>query len=108
LSPRGLLVFAALGPDSFVEWRSVLAMEGLPSGVPDLPAIPGVIEEEYLTPDKDSLSFLRRIKAIGGLTPQEGYRPLPPGALRRAIRATNLRFGGRVTWHVVYGWLERT
>jgi len=107
LSPRGLLVFAALGPDSFVEWRSVLAMEGLPSGVPDLPAIPGVIEEEHLTPDKDSLSFLRRIKAIGGLTPQEGYRPLPPGALRRAIRAMNLRFGGRVTWHVVYGQLER-
>jgi len=108
LSPGGMLVFAGLGADSFAEWRAVLASEGLPSGVPDLPAIPGVIEEEHLTPDKDSLSFLRRIKSVGGLTPQEGYRPLPPGALRRAIRATNARFGGRVTWHIVYGRLERT
>jgi malonyl-CoA O-methyltransferase len=107
LSPKGALVFASLGPESFAEWRTVLDSEGLPSGLPYLPAIPGVIEEEYLTPDDDALSFLRRIKAIGGLTPQEGYRPLPPGALRRAIRATNLRFGGRVTWHIVYGRLER-
>lgn len=108
LSPGGVVMFASLGPDSFAEWRTALAIEDLPSGVPNLPAIPGVIEEEYLTPDKDSLSFLRRIKAIGGLTPQEGYQPLPPGALRRAIRATNLRFGGRVTWHIVYGRLQRS
>jgi malonyl-CoA O-methyltransferase len=107
LSPGGVVMFANLGPDSFVEWRTVLAIEGLPSGVPHFPAIPGVIGEEYVTPDKDSLSFLRRIRAIGGLTPQEGYQSLPPGALRRAIRATNLRFGGRVTWHIVYGRLER-
>lgn len=107
LSPGGFLMFASLGPDSFAEWRTVLSTESLPSGIPHLPAMPGVIEEEYLTPDDDALSFLRRIKAVGGLTPQEGYRPLPPGALRRAIRATNLRFGGRVTWHIVYGRLER-
>jgi len=107
LSPGGVVMFAGLGPNCFAEWRTVLATEGLPSGVPDLPALPGVIQEEHLTPDKDSLSFLQRIKAIGGLTPQQGYRPLPPGRLRRAIRATNLRFGGRVTWHIVYGRLER-
>lgn len=107
LAPGGVLLFATLGPNCFAEWRTVLAAEGLPSGAPRLPEMPCVVEEEHLTPDKDSLSFLRRIKAIGGLTPQEGYRPLPPGALRRAIRAMNLRFGGRVTWHVVYGQLER-
>ena len=107
LAPGGVLLFATLGPDSFAEWRTVLATEGLPSGIPDLPALPGVVEEELLTPDNDSLSFLRRMKAVGGLTPRQGYRPLSPGALRRAIRATNLRFGGRVTWHIVYGRLER-
>jgi malonyl-CoA O-methyltransferase len=67
-----------------------------------------LVEEQHLTPDNDSLSFLRRMKAVGGLTPREGYAPLTPGALRRAIRAANLRFGGRVTWHIVYGRLERT
>ena len=107
LAPGGTILFAGLGPESFAEWRTVLDTEGLPSGVPDLPALPGVLEDEHLTPDKDSLSFLRRIKAIGGFTPQDGYTPQSSGALRRAIRATNLRFGGRVTWHVVYGRLER-
>jgi malonyl-CoA O-methyltransferase len=107
LAPNGVLLFAALGPESFAEWRAVLASEGLPSGISDLPAIPGLVEEEHLTPDNDSLSFLRRMKAVGGLTPREGYAPLTPGALRRAIRAANLRFGGRITWHIVYGQLER-
>ncbi len=107
LAPDGVLVFATLGPDSYAEWRSVLAAEGLPSGIADLPPLPGVVEEEYLTPDHDSLAFLRRMKAVGGLTPREGYAPLSPGALRRAIKSTNLRFGGRVTWHIVYGRLER-
>jgi malonyl-CoA O-methyltransferase len=107
LAPEGVLLFATLGPDSFAEWRTVLATEGLPSGIPGLPPLPGVVEEERLTPDNDSLSFLRRMRAVGGLTPRDGYRPLSPGALRRAIRATNLRFGGRVTWHIVYGRLER-
>jgi malonyl-CoA O-methyltransferase len=107
LAPNGVLLFATLGPESFAEWRTVLESEGLPSGVPDLPPIPGVVEEERLTPDNNSLSFLRRMQAVGGLTPREGYAPLSPGALRRAIRATNLRFGGRVTWHIVYGRLER-
>ncbi len=108
LAPGGVLLFATLGPDSFAEWRTMLATERLPSGIPDLPAIPGVVEEEHLTPDNDSLSFLRRMKAVGGLTPREGYAPLSAGALRRVIRATNERFGGRVTWHIVYGRLERT
>lgn len=108
LAPGGQLLFAMLGPDSFAEWRTVLATEGLPSGIADLPPLPGVVEEEHLTPDNDSLSYLRRMKAVGGLTPREGYAPLSAGALRRAIRATNLRFGGRVTWHIVYGRLERT
>lgn len=108
LAPHGLLLFAALGPDSFAEWRTVLATERLPSGISELPEIPGVVEEEHLTPDNDSLSFLRRMRAIGGITPREGYAPLMPGMLRRAIRATNLRFGGRITWHIVYGRLERT
>ncbi len=107
LAPGGVLLFAALGPESFAEWRSVLARERLRSGLTELPKLPGVIEEERRSPDTDAVAFLRRIKAIGGVTPREGYEPLSPGALRRAIRAANTRFGGRVTWHIVYGRLER-
>jgi len=103
LAPGGALMFATLGPNSFAEWRAVLAKEDLPAGTPHLPPLPGIIEEEHLTPDNDSLSFLRRMKAVGGLTPRDGYLPLSPGGLRRAIRATDLRYGGRVSWHIVYG-----
>ena len=33
LAPSGILLYATLGPDSFAEWRGVLAREGLPSGL---------------------------------------------------------------------------
>jgi malonyl-CoA O-methyltransferase len=106
LSPSGVMLYATLGPDSFAEWRAVLASEGLPSGLADISPLPGVVEEERLVPDTDTLSFLRRMKAVGGLTPREGYTPLSPGALRRAVRATDAKFGGRITWHIVYGALN--
>src|SRR5918996_2171706 len=102
LAPNGLLLYATLGPDSFAEWREVLADEALPSGLLEIPPLPGVLEEERLVPYADALSFLRRMKAVGGLTPRERYAPLSPGALRRAIRAANVKHGGRVTWHIVY------
>ena len=105
LAPGGILLYATLGPESFAEWRATLAAEGLPSGLVGLPALPGVVEEERLTPDAGALSFLRRIKAVGGLTPQEGYAPLAPGSLRRAIRAADAH-GRRMTWHIVYGSLK--
>lgn len=106
LAPDGVLLYATLGPDSFVEWRAALAEEALPSGLVGLPQLPGVVEEERLVPDIDTLSFLRRIKAVGGLTPTEGYAPLSPGALRRAMRAADETFAGRITWHIVYGALR--
>jgi len=103
LSPQGVLLYATLGPDSFAEWRKVLASASLPAGLAEIKPLQGVAEEQRLVPDADTLSFLRRMKAVGGLTPREGYVPLSPGQLRRAIHAADDRFGGRITWHIVYG-----
>jgi malonyl-CoA O-methyltransferase len=103
LTPRGALVYATIGTASFPEWRDVLARENLPSGLIDVPELPGIADEERLVVDADALSFLRRMQAIGGLTPKEGYVPLSAGALRRAIRQADVLHGGRITWHIVYG-----
>lgn len=103
LAPGGVLLYATVGGNSFPEWRDVLACEGLPIGVLDIPDLPGIVDEQRIVADKDALGFLRRMKAVGGLTPREGYAALPPGRLRRAIRATDEEYGGRITWHIVYG-----
>lgn len=105
LAPGGTLVFATLGPESFAEWRETLAGAGLPSGLATMPELPGVFGDERLVPDFTTLGFLRRVKLVGGETPREGYKPLAAGALRRAIRAADAKFGGRITWHIVYGML---
>jgi malonyl-CoA O-methyltransferase len=102
LSPGGALVYATISGESFPEWRDALAREKLPSGLIDIPDLPGIVEEESLRLEADTLSFLRRMQAVGGLMPKEGYRPLPAGALRRAIRTADADEGG-VTWHIVYG-----
>jgi malonyl-CoA O-methyltransferase len=102
LTPRGALVYATIGAASFPEWREVLAREDLPSGLIDIPDLPGIAGEDRLVADADTLSFLRRMQAIGGLTPREGYAPLSAGALRRAIRRADALYDGRITWHIVY------
>src|SRR6185437_10395846 len=100
LAPGGSLLYATLGPESFAEWRATLRDLSLPSGIAETPMLPGVVEEERVVQDASTLAFLRRMKAVGGLTPREGYASLAPGVLRRAIRAADLKFGGRITWHI--------
>ncbi|MEG6509215.1 methyltransferase [Methyloligella sp. 2.7D] len=106
LKPGGALVYAGLGENCFAEWRAALAAEGLPDGIVPLPPLPGVKDSEALVMEQDGLAFLRRLKAIGGITPAEGYRSLPPGALRRALRRLERSHGGKVTWEIVYGRLS--
>ena len=102
LAPDGVLVFATLGGESFAEWRDVLAAETLRSGLVPMPELPGIVDEDRLVVDENALAFLRRLQVIGGHTPRDGYVPLSPGELRRAIRAADAR-NAKVTWHIVYG-----
>lgn len=106
LAPGGHLLFGALGPDSFPEWRSVLAERGQPNGIVMPEMLPGIVHEEHIQLDLvDGLEFLRLMKAIGAATPRDGYRSLSAGALRGALRALDERHDGQVTWHLVYGHL---
>ena len=103
LTPSGVLIYAGISNKSFPEWRDALDAEALPSGLLNVPELPGIVDEERIVADTDTLSFLRRMKAVGGLIPREGYAALSPDRLRRAIRAADKMHGGRVTWHIVYG-----
>lgn len=107
LNPGGHLVFGMLGPESFPEWRSVLAARGKPNGIVIPRALPGIVHEERQKLDlADGLEFLRLMKAIGASTPRAGYRPLTAGALRATLRDLDTFHGGQVTWHLVYGHLR--
>jgi malonyl-CoA O-methyltransferase len=103
LAPGGMLLYATISGSSFPEWRDVLARLSLPSGLVELPELPGVIDEERLVAGSDTLTFLRRMKAVGGITAKEGYAQLSAGQLRRAIRLADRDHGGRITWHILYG-----
>jgi len=106
LNPGGTLIFSALGPDCFAEWRAAAAEEGLADGIVPVAPLPGIQDEESLVMEESGLAFLQRLRAIGGLTPRDGYAPLSPGALRRVLRRLEKNHGGRVTWHIVYGRLS--
>ncbi|KRB82627.1 methyltransferase type 11 [Sphingomonas sp. Root710] len=112
LEPGGLLAFSTMAADSFPEWTAALAGEGLPGGTPAYPdhaaltalAPPGFqtdVEIADVVQRTDARAFLRGLKAIGAGTPAEGYRPLPPAALRRAMARFDA--GPRiVTWRIAY------
>ncbi len=107
LSSGGLAAYATLGGDNFPEWRETLAALGAPSGLLDMPALPGVCVEESIAVDYGCAeNFLAALKAMGARSARAGYRPLGPMALKRACAAFNRSFGGRVTWRIVYGLLE--
>ena len=107
LAPGGTLLFSTLGPESFAEWRAALADEGIPAGVVTMPPLEGVVESENVVVCYGTGSeFLTSMKAIGAGVPRLGYRPVPPGTLRRALRRLERDYEARVTWQLVFGELQ--
>jgi malonyl-CoA O-methyltransferase len=108
LSPGGMLVYSALGPDAFPEWRETLERLNLKSGIITPAEFPGVVMEEKIITDHDcAISFFNAMKRIGANHPRAGYAPLSPAHMREALRLHDRLYGGRFTWHIVYGCLKR-
>ncbi|AKU92010.1 Biotin synthesis protein BioC [Vulgatibacter incomptus] len=106
LRPGGRMVFSIPGAETFHEWRRFLRSEGIPSGIGRFPSrhelarMATVVAEEQLEARFDGgLAFVRHLEAIGARVAEEGYRPMPSGALRRLLRS----FDGRVSYHVLIG-----
>jgi len=113
LTEGGLLAFSTMAADGFPEWTAALAAEGLRAGTPAYsgqtalatlapPGFRAAVELADIPQSQpDARTFLRRLKAIGAGTPAEGYRPLPPAALRAAMARFDA--GPRiVTWRIAY------
>ncbi|ARJ65773.1 SAM-dependent methyltransferase [Magnetospirillum sp. ME-1] len=108
LAPGGRLLLATLGAGTFAQWKDAHRALGLDSGVPDYPTadgpaawLPGVrVESAPLTLDyADGRDFLQSLEALGAQTPKPGHRPLPPGQLRRIIRAMGNPC--KITWDIL-------
>lgn len=107
LNPGGQIFYAVPGPFCFKEWREVLDMLDLHTGLLDFTPLPGVLEEEQVPLRYNSgLDVLRGLKMIGAALPKPDHTPLTPAALRKACRLFDERFKGRVTWHTLYGSIE--
>jgi malonyl-CoA O-methyltransferase len=108
LRPGGLLAFATMGEESFVEWRAAHGpiAPGTPAYPPAATLAPAgaslVIEEERLPRHfADARAFLRHLKAIGAGVPAAGRSPLAAGEMRTVMR--RFEEGGAVaTYHVAY------
>ena len=91
LAPDGCLAFTTLAAGSFAEWREAYGKHA--PATPDYPAPARlvalglrvsveVIEQNHAS----AHDFLRALKAIGAATPQPGYQPLSPPALRQVMQ----------------------
>ena len=95
LAPGGHLAFATLGQGSFSEWQRVYHgghAPGYPSPETLMAMAPAGLEVsvdsfKLFQPFTSTLQFLHQLRAIGAHVRPDGARPLPPGAMRRAMRA---------------------
>ncbi len=116
LRPGGSLAFVTLGEETFAQWRDALERFGFPAGTPDYPSKDGLagmleglggidVEEDRLDQVfPSSLDFLESLKHLGSRLPRSGYRPLTPGALRKAMGYLDAKAGGdgvAMTYHLL-------
>lgn len=99
LAPGGHLAFATLASGSFGDWQALYGGDS-PADYPSAAAFAGmapagtvaaVDEFQRVHPFATGLEFLRHFREIGAHVRRGGERPLPPGQLRRAMRAFEAR-----------------
>lgn len=109
LAPGGKLLFATLGRETFREWRDAHARLGLICGTPIYPApaeLGFVAKDELIRqPYEDGIDFIHTLKLLGAGEPAPGHVPLSPGAFRKLL--TRFKDGVQMTYHILYGEIER-
>lgn len=115
LRPGGSMAFATLGNQTFQEWQSVCAAQGVASGLKSYPSKRAwqqgwqmcghavMHEEKVQVKHPSGLAFLRELKTIGAHRPLPGYYPQSAGILRRLLRQLDQGQGFTITYHLLYG-----
>jgi malonyl-CoA O-methyltransferase len=112
LAPRGQMIFATLGAETFREWRQAHEKLGLACGTPGYPKpedfpwpdaafAHDYADERILHPYANGRDFVNSLKLLGASEPAPGYKPLSPGAMRKLL--ASLEGGFEATYHVIYG-----
>lgn len=108
LKPNGSLFYTMPGDESFSEWKQVLTDLDLPIGILDFPTSPDIYREETIMHHyRDAVDFLRSMKNIGAGTARKDYTPLTHSEMKQACAALDQNHGGKTTWHVLYGRVDR-
>ncbi len=114
LKPGGSLSFSTMGSESFARWREAHDSCAETAGIASYPTLdelrtllapyPDAFarDEHHPLPNSGGAALIHHFRSIGAQVPRDGYRPLSPAALRRAIPAFDLA-GGETSYHVLYG-----
>ena len=109
LTDDGKIYFSTLGKNSFQEWKKTLNNLSLESGILETPNYEGIFEEEEkIIEYKNALNFLQNFKKIGAHQPRQGYQQLSHKNLQKACSAFDTEYQGRITWHILYGCLDKS
>ncbi len=118
LRPGGSLIFSTMAERSFAAWRAAHVACGVTAGVPDYPGLEAVrtmlagyddafaFDEDYGLACGSAKGLIAHLKGIGAVVPVEGRAPLPPGDLRRVMRAFDAG-GARDGYHVMFARVTR-
>ncbi len=102
----GRFYFSTIGKDCFPEWQRALSKNDLPLGLRIPAPLYGVTLEEHIKVNYDDpIAFLKTLQKTGAAQPRQNYRPLSPGALKKAMASLGREKPTPLTWHILYGQL---
>ncbi len=108
LKPNGSLFYSVPSKQSFKEWKATLKSLNLPSGILEFPTPPNIYrQEEMLVNYTNAFDFLHSIKDIGAGVARKNYIPLTPKQIKQACNKFDKDYKGNITWHILYGRIDR-
>jgi malonyl-CoA O-methyltransferase len=105
LAPMGLLAVSTLASGSFREWRLAHEESGVREGLRTYPDR-AAYRSGWPVASGRMLSALRGLRTIGATLPEDGWRPLGSGQLRRVVQRFDSQ-GAAVSWDVAFGLFRR-